>query len=75
MKIIGYLTEEENKLYDIDTMRKIIGTSRSKIQREIKRNKIIDYVRYKNQHLYTEKALFTIMEKVLFERIDKDFEI
>ena len=71
MKVIGYISEENDKLYDVETMRKILGTSRSKVQREIKKNKISDYTKYKNQHLYSEKTLFTIMEKLLIDKFKK----
>ena len=72
MRVINYLTEENDKLYDVDTMRQILGTSRSKIQREIRRNNISNYVKFKNQHLYSEITLFTIMEKVLFEKFERE---
>lgn len=71
MKIIGYVSEENDKLYDVETMKKILGTSRSKVQREIKKSKISDYTKYKNQYLYSEKTLFTIMEKLLIDKFKK----
>lgn len=72
MRVIGYVSEENDKLYDVETMRKILGTSRSKVQREIKRNKISDFIKYKNQYLYSEKTLFTIMEKLLIDKLTKE---
>lgn len=72
MKVIGYVSEENNKLYDVNTMMTILGRSKSKIQREIKRSGISEYGKYKNRHLYSEITLFTIMEKLLFERIEKE---
>ena len=74
VKVIEYLSEENDKLYDVDTMRNILGTSRSKIHREIKRNGISMYMKYKNQFLYSEICLFTIMEKMLFEKLEKEYE-
>jgi hypothetical protein len=71
MKIIGYLTEENDKLYDVNTMMKILGTSKSKIQREIKKIGISKHVMYKNQFLYTEKTLFKIIEKLIIEKLEK----
>jgi hypothetical protein len=53
-------------------MREIIGTSRSKIQREIKRNKLSENIVYNNKNLYSESVLFTIMEKILFEKLEKE---
>lgn len=72
MKVVNFVTEENNILYNVDTMRNLLGTSRSKIQREIKRNGITEFMRYKNQFLYTEKSLFTIMEKLLIEKLNKE---
>jgi hypothetical protein len=71
MKIIGYLTEEEDKLYDFDTMRKILNSSRSKLHREIKKNKVVG-TKFKNQYLYSEHSLFLMMERYLIERLDND---
>jgi hypothetical protein len=72
VKVIGYLSEENDRLFDISTMREIIGTSRSKIQREIKRNKLSENIVYNNKNLYSENVLFTIMEKILFEKLEKE---
>lgn len=71
VKVIGYLSEENDKLYDISSMREIVGTSRSKIQREIKRNKLSETLVYNNKNLYGENVLFTIMEKILLEKLMK----
>lgn len=71
MKIISYLTEEENKLYDFDTIRRILNTSRSKLHRDIKKNKVIG-TKYKNQFLYSEQTLFIMMENNLIERLNND---
>lgn len=68
MKVINYLTEENDKLYDVNTMMKILGTSKSKLQREIKRQNISNCTKYKNQYLYSEKSLFTIMEIIMYEK-------
>ena len=69
MKIISYITEEENKLYDFDTIRQILNTSRSKLHRDIKKNNIVG-TRYKNQFLYSEQSLFSMMELVLVEKLN-----
>jgi hypothetical protein len=71
MKIIGYITEEENKLYDFDTIRKILNTSRSKLHRDIKKNNVLG-TKYKNQFLYSEQTLFIMMENNLIERLNND---
>lgn len=58
------------KLYDIQTMIKILNSNKSKIQRELKS---IDgeIVKYKNLHLHPEKTLFSLMEKILIEKLEK----
>ena len=71
-KVIGYISEENDRLFDVSTMREIIGTSRSKIQRELKKNKLSQNIVYNNKNLYSENVLFTIMEKILFEKLEKD---
>ena len=70
-KVIGYISEENNKLFDVSTMTEIIGTSRSKIQRELKRNKLSEELVYNNKNLYSENVLFTIMESILWEKLEK----
>jgi hypothetical protein len=72
VKVIGSLSRENDKLYDISSMIEIIGTSRSKIQREIKRNQLSETLVYNNKNLYTENVLFTIMEKILFEKLERE---
>jgi hypothetical protein len=72
VKVIGYISEENDRLFDISTMREIIGTSRSKIQREIKRNQLSEKLIYNNKNLYSESVLFTIMEHILIEKLDKE---
>ncbi len=71
VKVIGYISEENDRLYDVSTIQQIVGTSRSKVQREIKRNKLSETLVYNNKNLYEEKVLFTIMEKVLMEKLVK----
>lgn len=71
MKIIGYITEEEDKLYDFNTIRKILNTSRSKLHRDIKKNNVVG-TKYKNQFLYSEQTLFMMMEKNLIDRLHND---
>jgi hypothetical protein len=72
VKVIGYLSEENDRLFDISSMREIIGSSRSKIQREIKRHKLSKSLVYNNKNLYAENVLFTIMEKILLEKLERD---
>ena len=63
--------KESKKLYDIQTMIKILNINKSKIQRELKS---IDgeIVKYKNLHLYPEKTLFNLMEIIFIEKLEKN---
>ena len=62
--------KENKKLYDIQTMIKLLNINKSKIQRELKS---IDgeIVKYKNLHLHPEKTLFSLMERILIEKLEK----
>ncbi len=62
--------KENKKLYDVQTMIKLLNINKSKIQRELKS---IDgeIVKYKNLHLYPEKTLFNLMERILIEKLEK----
>jgi hypothetical protein len=71
MAIIGYITEEQERLYDFDTMRKILNKSRSKLHRDIKKNNVLGR-KHKNQYLYSEQVLFMMMETYLIERLYDD---
>lgn len=71
MKIVGYLSEENESLYDFDTIRKLSGTSKSKLHRDLHKLPDIEFMKYKNQFLYSERTVFQILEKLLFERLDK----
>lgn len=66
-----YATENGNELFDRHTLVKILGVTKSKLHRELM--KITDKVevRYKNQLLYDERTTFRLMEKILFEKLDK----
>lgn len=66
-----YATENGNELFDRHTLVTILGITKSKLHRELM--KITDKVevRYKNQLLYDERTTFRLMEKILFEKLDK----
>jgi hypothetical protein len=72
MKVIGFVLDENKKFYDVNTMTQILGVSKTKIQREIKRNNFSEFLKYKNQYLYPEKTLFNLMEIVLIEKLEND---
>jgi len=60
--------ENNNRMYDIQTIKEIVNVSRSKIQRELKKldGKVL---KYKNLFLYEERMLFNLMEIILIEKI------
>ena len=60
--------ENNNRMYDIETIKEIVNVSRSKIQRELKKldGKVL---KYKNLFLYEESMLFNLMEIILIEKI------
>jgi hypothetical protein len=65
-----HFIKDDKILYDIEMMKKLLNINKSKIQRELKS---IDgeIVKYKNLHLYPEKTLFSLMEIVLIEKLEK----
>jgi hypothetical protein len=71
MKVVGFLTEENDKLYDFNSIKNILRVSKSKLYRDLKRIEDNDFVKYKNQFLYKEKTLLLLMEKTLIDRLDK----
>lgn len=61
---------KDNKtLYDIETIKQILNVSRSKIQRELKKQQP-EIIKYKNLHLYSESTLFQLMEIILIEKLN-----
>jgi hypothetical protein len=71
MKVIGYITEEDDKLYDFNSIKNILKVSKSRLYRELKRIECNEIVKYKNQFLYKENTLLLLMEKALAERLEK----
>lgn len=67
--IIHFITEDK-KLYDVETITRILNVSKSKVQRELKKQKT-EIIKYKNLYLYTETTLFELMEIILIEKLDK----
>ncbi len=62
---------KDNKtLYDIETITQILKVSRSKVQREIKKQQT-EIIKYKNLYLYPEETLFELMEIILIEKLNK----
>lgn len=71
MKVVWFLTEENDKLYDFNSIKNILKVSKTKLYRDLKKIECNEFVRYKNQFLYKEKTLLLLMEKSLIERLDK----
>ncbi len=65
-----YIIKDNRILFDIATMKQILKVSKVKIQRELKKQNA-EKVKYKNLHLYAETALFSLMELILIEKLEK----
>lgn len=62
---------KDNKtFYDVETIKQILKVSKSKVQREIKKQQP-EIVKYKNLHLYNEMTVFQLMEIILVEKLNK----
>ena len=68
--MIIHFTIENKTLYDAETIKRILNVSKSKVQRELKKQQT-EIVKYKNLYLYPEKTLFELMEIILIEKLRK----
>lgn len=68
--MIIHFTKENKNLYDVETIRSILNVSKSKVQRELKKQQT-EVIKYKNLFLYPETTLFELMETVLIEKLNK----
>lgn len=68
--MITHFTKENKNLYDVETIRSILNVSKSKVQRELKKQQT-EIIKYKNLFLYPETTLFELMEIVLIEKLHK----
>lgn len=68
--MVIFVIKENKKYYDVETMRQILNVSKSKIQRQLKKQDT-EIVKYKNLHLYNEHTLFNLMEVILIEKLEK----
>ena len=68
--MIIHFTKENKNLYDVETIRSILNVSKSKVQRELKKQQT-EIIKYKNLFLYPETTLFELMEIVLIEKLEK----
>lgn len=68
--MIIHFTKENKNLYDVETIKRILNVSKSKVQRELKKQQT-EIIKYKNLFLYPETTLFELMEIVLIEKLHK----
>ena len=68
--MIIHFTKENKNLYDVETIKRILNVSKSKVQRELKKQQT-EIIEYKNLFLYPETTLFELMEIVLIEKLEK----
>jgi hypothetical protein len=71
MNTLEFATEENDNYYDFNTLRSILRVSKSKLYRDLKKVEVEKVLRYKNQNLYNERTLFLLIEKALFEGVEK----
>ncbi len=72
MSIIAYkVKEDEHYYYDFSTIKELLNMDRSKLQRDLRRIAKTDYIKYRNQHLYKQQTLFSLMEEQLMKGLDK----
>lgn len=65
--MIIHITEQNNYLYDVETIRRILNVSKSKVQRELKKQQT-EIIKYKNLFLYPETTLFELLEIIIIEK-------
>ena len=68
--MIIHFTRDNENFYDAESIKKLLNISRSKVQRELKKQQT-EIIKYKNLFLYPETTLFELMEIVLIEKLHK----
>jgi hypothetical protein len=68
--MVVFVIKENKNYYDVETMRQILNVSKSKIQRQLKKQDT-EIVKYKNLHLHSEETLFNLMESIIVEKLEK----
>ena len=66
--MIIHFSKENKNLYDVETIKRILNVSKSKVQRELKKQQT-EIIKYKNLYLYPETTLFELMEIILIEKL------
>ena len=69
-------TDTGETMYDTNMMRETLKVSKSFLIREMKKYNFreTDYVRYKNQILYTETSFFEFIEYLVKNRLIRDID-
>jgi len=65
--MIIHITEENKNLYDVETIKQILNVSKSKVQRELKKQQT-EIIKYKNLFLYPETTLYELLEIIIIEK-------
>ena len=68
---IYYMDEQENRMFDFQTLQKVLNMNKSKLYRALGGLNGVEVIKYKNQFLYDEKTLFMLMREKLIERIER----
>ena len=77
MSLIRFLkTDTGEKMYDTNMMKETLKVSKSFLIREMKKYNFseTDYIRYKNQFLYTETSFFEFIEYLVKNRLIRDID-
>lgn len=69
--MILYTDENENRLIDFKTLKRVLNMKKSTLYRVIKDLDTDEPIKYKNQYLYKEEVLYMIMKMKLIERINE----
>jgi hypothetical protein len=69
--MIIHITENNKNLYDVETIKNILSVSKSKVQRELKKQQT-EIIKYKNLFLYPETTLFELLEIIIIEKLEKE---
>ena len=69
--MILYTDANENKLFDFNTLQRILKMNKSKLYRALNQLPNVEVIKYKNQFLYQEKTLFELMKLELINRLEK----
>jgi hypothetical protein len=69
--MILYTDENDNKLIDFKTLKRVLNMKKSTLYRVIKVLNTYEPIKYKNQYLYKEEVLYMIMKMKLIERINE----